>query len=126
MLRNDISSQMTNRLLSFVSDFVGSSKWINSLVDSAIPTIIFFISIPFVFFIFCACLPICFNFFLKRKPSLENIDMESGESNTGREISIQTVPDDPPAYEDDLSPPPGYEEAKRLPQIPQFTSHVVT
>ena len=114
---------MTNRLLSFLSDFLGS---FNNLVDDAIPTIIFFISIPFVFFILCACLPIFCNFFRQRKLGAENIDMELGESNSENEINIQTVPDDPPAYEEDLSPPPGYEEAKRLPQIPQFTSSVVT
>ena len=90
-----------------------------SAVAVAVPTIIFFICIPFIFFIFCACLPIFFNFIRKRKPSVENIDMELGECNTAGEMRIESVSDDcddPPAYED-LSLPPGYEEATGLPQI---------
>ena len=107
-------------MFSFLTRSGGSERSLPSLLDSALPTIIFLISIPFIFFIFCACLPIFCNFIRKRKPSGENIDMELGESNTPGEIRIETVPDDsddPPPYEEDLSLPPGYEEATRLPQI---------
>ena len=117
---------MTHRLFSFLNRSGGRS--INSLLESAVPTIIFFISIPFIFFVFCACLPIFFNCIRKRKPSGENIDMELGESTTPGDIRLETVPDDhdddPPAYEEDLSLPPGYEEATRLPHISKSTSPV--
>ena len=112
------SAQMTHSLFSFLNGSGGSSRSISSLLASALPTIILFVSIPFIFLIFCTCLPIFFNFIRKRKPRDESIDMV--ESNTPGEIWIENVPpenDEPPAYDEDLSLPPGYEEATRLPQI---------
>ena len=99
----------------------------NRLFSYSIIILLFFI--PLIVFIFCACLPIFFNFIRKRKPTGDNNDLELGESNTSGEMSVQTVSDnyhDPPAYEEDFSLPPGYEEAIRLSKINKSSVFVVT
>ena len=90
----------------------GSSKSTNS--STIVPTIIFFIFIPFLLFLLCACVPIFFKFYQKRK-SQEILEVELGGAVESRSQSIDCS-DDPPPYEEG-DQPPGYEAAIRLPQI---------
>ena len=98
----------------FLPGYGGSSKSTNSFWQSAVSTITFFIFIPFLLFLLCACVPIFFKFYWKRK-SQEILEVELGGAVESRSQSIDRS-DDPPPYEEG-DQPPGYEAAIRLPQI---------